>query len=453
MKYKLSNYVRFYNIEGELCVYNSLRGLKARIFEDELISQLKCAAKEPVEDPDARLVMSGLLVPENCEESVNALNFVNKLLNDGETLRLILLPTRECNFRCAYCYEEKRTEFFDSALTEGIINGTVHYLKTHPKIKVLHIEWFGGEPMLCYEQIVFISKALKKHCERCSVAFWMSMTTNGYFLTAEKAKELATLKLTTYQITLDGNKRFHDELRVLKDGNGTWDRIHSNLMSIKQTDLQNIDIRIRINYHTDMLEQLPEILSCLKNDFDDPRFHFFCAKINPPSNKKLNYDFVSNKAEILAQDYIFDVFAENNIGIEEYYSNLNPAAPLCYARNKHCLVIDVDGTIRKCTEYLDDDIINKIGVVNNGRFEIDDDLHKQWLSPPEAAITARGCLDCKDLPVCYGGTCPAQWLKEGIASCNTFHPLVDKMMTMYFESILENYDDPEEDDEEEESEE
>ncbi|MCQ2426790.1 MAG: radical SAM protein [Clostridia bacterium] len=449
MKYKLSKYIRFYNIDGELCIYNSLRGFKARIFDDELLSELKRSANGYLEAPDNRLVKAGVLVPENRDETVDAINFVNKLLNDGETLRLILLPTRECNFRCTYCYEEKRTEFYDSDLIKNIIRGTIHYLQIHPQIKALHIEWFGGEPMLCFDQIVLIARALKEYCDNTSIAFWMSMTTNGYLLTSQKAKELAKLKLTTYQITLDGNKHFHDELRVLKNGDGTWDRIHSNLMSIKETDLQNIDIRIRINYHTDMLERLPEILLGLKADFDDPRFHFFCAKINPPSNTKLKYDFVSNKAEILAQDYIFDVFAENNIGIEEYYSNLNPAAPLCYARNKHCLVIDVDGTIRKCTEYLDDDAINKIGFVNNGIFDIDEKKHRQWLSAPESAIKARGCISCKDLPVCYGGTCPAQWLKEGIASCNTFHPLVDKMMTMYFASLLKNRDDTEEDDEEE----
>lgn len=52
----------------------------------------------------------------------------------------------------------------------------------------------------------------------------MSMTTNGYLLTKDRAGKLLSLNLYSYQITVDGGAEYHDNLRVLKNGGPTWEK-------------------------------------------------------------------------------------------------------------------------------------------------------------------------------------------------------------------------------------
>ena len=419
-KYKNSMYNYYFLGENKLNVYNSLTGLKCSIHDPSLISQINQLKEGTVDEEcvDPRLIETRIAVEEGVNEAVVADDVIATLLsNNRNKLRLIILPTRECNFRCKYCYETKRHINMSKETTENLINATKKYLDDNKSITYLQLEWFGGEPMLCYDTIVHISSHLKAHCENNNITFNMSMTTNGYLLTKERAEKLLSLNLFSYQITVDGCAEYHDNLRILKNGGPTWQTIYNNLLNIKQIENDDLSITIRINYHADMLDDLPQFIEMIKKDFDE-RFVVYAIRINPTPEFEKEFIPVDSEAEAYTLEYIIDLLKQNNLSIVRYMTNLTPTASACYARMNYAFVIDTDGTLRKCTEFLDDDKWNNIGTIQNGTFEIDYYKHMQWLHPNVSHLLERKCYECKDYPNCCGGLCPAQWLITKQVVCN-----------------------------------
>lgn len=436
--YKRSKYTRVYSVNNNYYVYNSSTGFKAKVFDPKLIDQinrLECDELINENEIDERLINAKLCLKSHLDEELILQRMIDTgLTNNNDRLRLIILPTRECNFRCVYCYEEKRNEHMTQQTVNNLINAVKTHLNEHNTIKSLQLEWFGGEPLLQYSTIIKVSKELKSFCSLKNVHFEMSMTTNGYLLTKKKAEELLKYNLNFYQITIDGEEGSHDTLRPLKNGNPTFSTIYKNLLDIRDIKSDDLQIMIRINYHIGMLESIDDFLKQLKNDFDSKRFVVYMIKINPPDNSNLKFDFVTNKTEYIAQDYIFDLYKKVGLSTENYLVNLNPLVSMCYARSNSVLVIDVDGTIRKCTEYLEDNDRNNIGTIQNGKIEIDEEMHSQWLYPPQNQLKERGCYECKDFPLCYGGLCPIHWFREGSISCSIYHSFTDKMLLSFFEN-------------------
>lgn len=414
-------------------VYNSLTGLKCSIYDENLILQIDQLKKGTLDElsVDKRLLDSMIAVEEDVDETVVADDVIASLLsNNKNKLRLIILPTRECNFRCKYCYETKRHINMTIEMAKQLVLATKKHLEDNTSITYLQLEWFGGEPMLCFDTIIYISTELKEYCDMHNISFDMSMTTNGYLLTKQKAEKLLSLNLFSYQITVDCCAEYHDNLRVLKDGGPTWERIYENLLGMKSIENNNLAVTIRINYHADMLKGLPEFIKMVKQDFDD-RFVVYAIRINPTPEFEKEFIPVNAEAEAYALEYVIDLLKENNLSIERYMTNLSPTASACYARMNYALVVDTDGTLRKCTEFLDDEKWNNIGTIRNGIFEIDYYKHMQWLHPKFCLLAEKKCHECKDYPNCCGGLCPAQWLIARQAICN---PLRD-----FNEIFLEKY--------------
>ena len=59
-------------------------------------------------------------------------------------------------------------------------------------------------------------------CRAAKRKYTSSMTTNGYNLTLENFRKLYNLNVYAYQITIDGIRSTHDDLRILKNGEGTF---------------------------------------------------------------------------------------------------------------------------------------------------------------------------------------------------------------------------------------
>ena len=68
--------------------------------------------------------------------------------------------------------------------------------------------------------IEHLSKRLIFYCEQNNITYNAS-TTNGYLFTHDIQEKLSALKISSAQITLDGNKEIHNQRRVLLSGKGT----------------------------------------------------------------------------------------------------------------------------------------------------------------------------------------------------------------------------------------
>lgn len=133
---------------------------------------------------------------------------------------VFLFLTNQCCCSCPYCFETRSQEKMDFELALYV---TKKLIANAEKSGLLPgITYFGGEPMLEYENIIvpltnFIRKDYKK-------PFNLKIITNGVLLDEDRIKFLADNDVNI-QLSIDGNRETQNVNRPLKSGQGSFDRM------------------------------------------------------------------------------------------------------------------------------------------------------------------------------------------------------------------------------------
>lgn len=243
-----------------------------------------------------------------------------------------------------------------------------------PKLENLHLQWFGGEPLAAKDLVLELSKFAKEACDKSEVNFSGSLTTNGYLLSLDLAKKLSELHQNSYQISLDGFKDGHNQTRKLASGSGTFDRIWSNLLSLKNSDL-DFKVILRVHLTKDNISSVKILAQEINRTFmDDLRFTIFLKTIENLGGSNVSKDM------LLAKDDKHAVVAE----IKSLLSDKTPSKTesgiyVCYASRPNSLAIRANGTVQKCTVMLSDDR-NSVGKIHeNGMLTLDSERMKLWM--------------------------------------------------------------------------
>ena len=94
-------------------------------------------------------------------------------------------------------------------------------------------EWFGGEPFLYFDKVIRpISEYAISICNEAKIPFFNSATTNGFYLTSKILPQLDKLKFRRFQITIDGNREFHDKVKFQKGCSSTFNHVLTNINNI-----------------------------------------------------------------------------------------------------------------------------------------------------------------------------------------------------------------------------
>jgi uncharacterized protein len=341
-------------------------------------------------------------------------------------LDLTILPTEKCNFRCTYCYED----FLHGRMAPHVVEGVCGLISRRaPNLSELMLQWFGGEPLLALPVVRTIlahSLALsKKHGFRLYGGF----TTNAYLLTAPLLEELVGYGQSFFQITLDGWQERHNLTRRRADGQGTFDRIWSNLLSYRQLSVP-FEVQLRVHIAHDNLESLKLLCQNIRQEFGtDDRFSVDLEDIRDFGGNGSNHVVILSKnqslgaraqlAQILYPDDADRKAAASQINVSESAGNrstkekTSPAPYICYASKPNQLLIRSTGRIGKCTVLLNDDR-NDIGYINrDGTVVLDNDKYRNWID------------GLSDLSVERLG-CPAHHLNETIAARRARFENVDR---------------------------
>ena len=292
-------------------------------------------------------------------------NFTN------ERLKLTILPTEQCNFRCPYCWEDYQYGRMKRETIDGIKNLLSNRAKT---LKLLEIEWFGGEPLLATDIILEISKHIKELQKKYSKLVYLgSITTNGYLLNSNTFNELSNLGITRFCVCLDGLAEIHNKTRKLVNGDGTFDTILNNLLAMKKT---NIDFNIIITIHyfkENYFETTKPLIEYINNNFmNDNRFRLLFRPIQRLGGKNdCEIKIITTGEEQQIQNYLSEfVKGINMIHKPEYY--------VCDASAINTIVIRSNGNIGKCIVALNEDC-NNVGKINSdGTLDIDNEKYLAW---------------------------------------------------------------------------
>jgi uncharacterized protein len=278
-------------------------------------------------------------------------------------LDLILFITEQCNFRCAYCYEN----FKIGKMTVEIIDSIKKVIsKRVPGLEMLNVSFFGGEPLLNKSAVLELSSWAVKFCKMNNVNYAGHITTNGYLLDEKTFDDLIQSRVTAFQITLDGEKQTHDKFRPTSNHKPTFDTIYSNISAMAKTK-HAFTCTIRFNIADANHESIKSFIANYSLPFaNDKRFAFhFHPIFGKPEIKLIKNDQLKELKELANQ--------------KAFKYNLPSDYALCYASRANSFSIRADGRVQKCTVALENEK-NNIGKIDEaGNLNINEEKFKKWI--------------------------------------------------------------------------
>jgi putative peptide-modifying radical SAM enzyme len=165
-----------------------------------------------------------------------------------------LILTSECNLQCRYCYggavESIGAEFgfeVDYSLPQRLSYSLEDLKKFCEKDPECSIIFYGGEPLLCLEEMKMIMDKVK--------AKNFLIQTNGILLNKVPREYLT--RLHTILLSIDGDEKLTDYYR----GKGTWEKVIENIRLVKELGFGGeIIARMTVMEETDIYRQVRWLL-------------------------------------------------------------------------------------------------------------------------------------------------------------------------------------------------
>lgn len=434
-RYKESKYNFIINSEkaDEILMYNSRTNALAKM-ELEKYQKYKSFIEGNEESLDEELIKKLIYGGFIIESDIDELNIIREKMYAARynniSFGLTIAPTLKCNFSCPYCYErgEKPGKMYKE-VQEKIIK-LLDLRKNF--ISLFSVTWYGGEPLLAFDVIEYLSTKFIEICKENNIKYGASIVTNGYLLSREIALKLKEkFNVNSVQITIDGPPRTHNKTRILNNGQPTFDKIINNIKECKDVFKK---ISLRVNVSKKNYLDVTELFEILEKEGLKENTSVYFAKVEPYDNFDKMNCFNNEEFDII--DMLYK--RQNKTKRQPEYPSLKGS--FCCADSLASFVITSDGYIYKCWEdvgilelavgnLMDND---DTAILNQGKYIRN--LHRYIMYDPTEDVM---CKECKFLPICMGG-CPVKRL-NGRERCISFKYNFEQKILQYIE-MLENYD-------------
>lgn len=394
---KISKFTSLHYHNGEAILFNSEN--ERLIVLDSALEQIY---KEHTEHPAKlekihpdffnALKANRFIVP--CDE-VESKVLIERWKQGDENSRnfgIIINPTLNCNLRCWYCYESHKGKMVMSEKVRKSICRLIEEKTADPNIEVLNVSFFGGEPLLFFNETVLpILRFAAEKCQPKGITLYTNFTTNAVLLTNEIIEALNALPLgkkATFQITLDGNRETHDQIRVGTNKTPTYDTILENISSVLK---HGNEVSLRFNYTYDNILTFADVL----NDFTSKGLEKYYAQISVKFEHvwQDGVNMEKSKPLMLKMRDEYEK-AGFKVGIDDIHYR-----HVCYADSPNHVVINYNGDVFKCTarDFTKD---KREGI-------LDENGHIAWNEKFLRRMAVRygnvACRNCIILPICNGG--------------------------------------------------
>lgn len=349
--------------------------------------------------------------------------------------------TYNCNFRCPYCFENSISQngkaWTGKTFTKEMVdNAFLAMSKIEPE-RELHnneILLYGGEPFLRNNKEV-VSYIIKKRIDN---NYKFKVISNGYDLDFY-ADILSAEYFTSFQITIDGDKTYHNKRkRHIVEGE-TFDKVIHNIGLLLSKSIQ---VFVRVNIDENNFQDLNRLKKMFTENgfYSNPCFHLNPALILNTNSVQDCEDvkFLNNKDFLqLLEDKSLNLLKGQDFNIEEmFYSCLKKKT--CYQlRSTICpsqygtYLFDPCGDIYSCLEF--------VGRKQHsiGRYKENIEWLKEkeyWQSRNISNMSS--CKVCKYALIC-GGQCLARtrYTKEigfEVTKCKQYYVQVPRSINMAY---------------------
>lgn len=411
---KMSMFNSFIPYRGKVLGFNAFTE-NYLLMEQSLWRELDAARKSgtfeglaaTMPDMVRGLLDNGFLVQTGRDELAEVKAISQAVDNDDRLYHIILNPTMSCNFSCWYCYEtHEKSSRVSSGNLERILRHVSKVCETRPGLKALHLAWFGGEPLMQYEGTVV---PVSEHCRRITDArgihFSSSFTTNGYLIKNSMLEGFRQANTVNFQITLDGHRAHHDQVRYVggkrRDGDligrhGSYDRIVANIAKLVTNDF---GVTLRINYTKDNIGDVEAIVDDLQAaGLGGSRF----------LTVALHRVWQADDVDAAVINRTMQLLQDRGFSSNTLFTHGKAITDPCYADKRSHVTINYNGDVFKCTarDFKSKDREGVLGA--DGEIDWGDNLESRM----SLKFKNRPCLDCRILPLCNGGC--TQVMKENI---------------------------------------
>lgn len=349
------------------------------------------------------LLQQGFVIGDEVDEVDLIVRGHEQARNDPLLFSATIELTEACNFRCIYCYQDHVPKHLDDRTAQKV----VHYLcRQMAGIHQLHVNWFGGEPLLRLATMAFMSQALAHEAQTHGCLFTQFLTTNGYLLTRPIATQLAGLGISNIQITLDGDQASHDQLRVLASGKGTYREV---LAACENVVSAGIDLMVRINLTRWNTRQIDGLLADLVSRGISPAntvIHTVRAIDHGNCDPAVSSMMFTNAEFAGEWIRILEIIGKYGFGLP----TLAPRPYNCAFDLAQTVMIGRDATIRHCSSSTG----CLAQLTDSGEETRRTVLYDRVKS--RTPFADADCRECSYLPMCMGG---CSYLQElGQEKCN-----------------------------------
>jgi uncharacterized protein len=334
----------------------------------------------------------------------------------GETpLVLTLTTTMDCNLGCFYCYEERSAHQLTVTDLPAIVEETRARLRDHPR-KSLHVDWYGGEPLLNVAFLESASLALQAMCAAEGASFQASVISNGTVWPDDVESFIARHRIRQVQVSFDGLRENHNQRRRFRRGRAKPGEESSFDLIVALVDRLLDCVRVDLRFNADQRNQadlLPFVEFARERGWFARRFPAVVqpARLAAYSDRS---DFLRSAgmsaAEFEELRAAVRTAAGTSIRVEE--SEVPDAFPypktsVCAALASRSEVIGADGLRYRCGLQVGE-AHRAVGTLRPERTRQTFADADWWTAFDPTVLPS--CSRCSFLPICWGG-CPKKHLE------------------------------------------
>lgn len=399
--YKVSKYNLKIKVNNEQYLFNTLTTslIKAK---ENFIGKLATIITEPQSAKELKkLSEMGYIVQKNLDEvKILELKF-QKSKFDNQIMVIDSFPSFNCNLNCEYCTLKSRLNTTSSKLSISKYFDNLFKFVYNSVAKKVRINFFGGEPLLCINEISSFIQLLRLNVKK---EISTSLITNGTLLSKNNIQQVLDSKFQSIQFTIDGDAELHNSI---KKSNSAYQNVINGINLIINSKYKG-KIAIRLNISSINSYKLERILLDLKtniSNISDQRLFVYPAFIND-TNKVVNNSYcVTEKNHSTFENRFYEECKKLNIN---YNLSLIPSNLNCSFFRESSMSIDPDLKIYKCIDLVANPE-NTVGEIKDGRLVYFDYDKKNSLNYAmqfsESLLEREHCKNCVFLPLC-SNLCP-----------------------------------------------
>lgn len=406
---RLSKYTHLLEARERYFIFNIANGIVVA-----LNPRLYSLIEEHCDDPEMlrnihpalfeNMINAGMLIEDDTDEAAELISRFEEVDNDPSQFGIIVNPTLDCNLRCWYCYEKHRGGSMMKPEVIESIKKLIDAKVADTRLTKLSLSFFGGEPLLGWSKVVIplLGYAVKV-CRNRSIHFDTGFTTNGVLLSEQKFNELSDLGLnnTSFQISFDGNRVFHDSSRIGISKQPTYDKIMRNVaLGASRGFIMNL----RFNYTPETIDSFVDILSEFEQLPEESKRHIIC-NFQQVWQTGGDGGTTRNKAVKLVEAFKASGFAATSDTL--YHRHV------CYADNSNNIVVNYNGDLYKCTAREFDSATREGVLHGDGNVE----WNERYNNRMKVRYAVRACRECSIMPICNGGCSQNKLERNDIHNC------------------------------------